>query len=397
MKFAHIADVHLGGWRDPRLREANTQSFIKVVNTCLQEKVDFVIIAGDLFNTALPAMDSLKVCVQKLKELKNANIPVYFVAGSHDFSPSGKTMLDILEEAGLAVNVARGEITNNGKLKLKFVVDEKTRVKLTGLPGKKGQLEQHYYEDLLLEHLEKESGPKIFVFHTSITELKPQELALMESMSVSSLPKGFDYYAGGHVHVVKHERLKNHANIVYPGPVFPNNFSELEKLECGSMVLVENFKPKNVPIKTHPVIKISADVTNKTPEQAKELIKQQIPGDCNNAIVLLRVFGKLNGRPSDVGFAEIIDECYYKRAFVVLKNTSKLEMPEYEEIKVSSQSIEQLEKKLVQEHNSNLIPAEQEKQIAEQLMRVLSAEKGDAERTSDFEKRIIDDADEILK
>jgi len=68
----------------------------------LKKKVDFILIAGDLFNTSLPGIDKLKLAVQKLKQLKDNNIPVYIIAGSHDFSPSGKTMLDVLENAGLA-------------------------------------------------------------------------------------------------------------------------------------------------------------------------------------------------------------------------------------------------------------------------------------------------------
>ena len=79
----------------------------------------------------------LKSATVKLKELKDKGIPVYLIAGSHDFSPSGKTMLDVLEQAGLFVNVAKG-FDVDGKLKLNFTVDSKTGVKITGLLGKKG-------------------------------------------------------------------------------------------------------------------------------------------------------------------------------------------------------------------------------------------------------------------
>lgn len=396
MKFGHIADVHLGGWRDPKLRDANTRSFIKAIDVLISEQVDFLIIAGDLFNTALPAIDCLKVCVQKLKELKERKIPVYFIAGSHDFSPSGKTMLDILEEAGLAKNVARGEVVD-GKLKLKFTVDEKTGVKLTGIPGKKGQLEKHYYDSLMLDNLESEPGPKIFLFHSPLAELKPEELAAMEAMSVSLLPKGFDYYAGGHVHVVQHARLEKHPNIVYPGPIFPNNFSELEKLECGSMVLVENGAPRHVKLDLHPCIKVSVDVSGKNPADVQKIIADSLPNECKDAILLLRVAGKLNGRPSEIDFRTIINDCYAKGAYVVLKNTNKLESPEFEEIKVSQQSIDELEKKLIAEHaGKNHLSSEQEARLISGVMQILSAEKGDAEHSVDFEKRITDDSDHEL-
>src|SRR3989338_6634094 len=143
MKFAHLADCHIGSWREPKLREVNAKAFIKAMDLCIEKNVDFIIISGDLFNTSLPAIDNLKTAVKKLKEIKNKNIPVYIIAGSHDFSPSGKTMLDVLEEAELFINVARGE-EKDGKLRLKFTVDPKTGAKITGLLGKKGTLEKCY-------------------------------------------------------------------------------------------------------------------------------------------------------------------------------------------------------------------------------------------------------------
>ena len=46
-------------------------------------------------------------------------------------------MLDVLENAGLIQNVAKGEIIDD-RLDLKFTIDKKTGAKITGLLGKKG-------------------------------------------------------------------------------------------------------------------------------------------------------------------------------------------------------------------------------------------------------------------
>ncbi|MCX6711184.1 MAG: DNA repair exonuclease, partial [Candidatus Woesearchaeota archaeon] len=144
MKFAHMADCHIGAWREPKLREANLQAFFRAIDICIKEKVDFILISGDLFNTAFPGIDGLKEVVLKLMELKDAGIPAYVVPGSHDFSPSGKTMLDVLENARLFTNVFRGKV-ENGLLKLKFTEDRKTGAKITGILGRRGLLEQSYY------------------------------------------------------------------------------------------------------------------------------------------------------------------------------------------------------------------------------------------------------------
>lgn len=121
---------------DPKLRDASTKAFLKAVDICIEKQVDFVLIAGDLFNTALPGIDALKLVVTKLKELKDNNIPVYAIPGSHDFSPSGKTIIDVLENAGLIINVMKGKIIDE-KLNLEFTIDEKTKAKITGIFGKK--------------------------------------------------------------------------------------------------------------------------------------------------------------------------------------------------------------------------------------------------------------------
>ena len=47
MKFAHLADCHIGGWRDPKLKELGIRSFESAVKVCIEENVGFVLIAGD--------------------------------------------------------------------------------------------------------------------------------------------------------------------------------------------------------------------------------------------------------------------------------------------------------------------------------------------------------------
>src|SRR3989338_3660590 len=139
MKFAHLADCHIGSWRDPKLRDTSTLAFVKAIDKCVKEKVEFILIAGDLFNTSFPRLDNLKAVVSKFRQLKDLDIPVYIVPGSHDYSASGKTILDVLEEAGLFFNVFKGA-AEDGKLKLMFTVDKKTGAKLTGMLGKRNSM-----------------------------------------------------------------------------------------------------------------------------------------------------------------------------------------------------------------------------------------------------------------
>lgn len=398
MKFAHIADCHIGSWREPKLRESSTKAFVKAIEKCKEEEVDFVLIAGDLFNTSLPPVDNLSIVVKKLKELKDSSIEVYIVAGSHDFSPSGKTMLDVLESAGLIINVAKGKVEDN-KLYLNFTVNEKTNVKITGMIGKKGGLEKSYYESLVRQPLENEPGYKIFMFHTALTELKPKELDKMDSAPISFLPKGFDYYAGGHVHVVDKISLDSYKTVVFPGPLFPNSFAEVEKLQNGGFYIVEDEAIRYEPIVVNPVFSIKIDCENKNPEEIEQqILKEMKNKEFLNTIVTIRLSGQLKtGRPSDINFKEIFKKFHDKGAFFVMKNTNKLTSRDFEEVKVEAGGVDEVEERLINENTgkSGVFGAEKEKKLIKEFMSTLSAEKLEGETAADFEKRIKKDIDEI--
>ncbi|MBI2664684.1 DNA repair exonuclease [Candidatus Woesearchaeota archaeon] len=402
MKFAHFADVHLGSWRDPKLSNASTEAFMKAVGICYQQNVDFIIISGDFFNTALPSIDCLKEVAKKLKEIKDKSIPVYAIAGSHDFSPTGKTMLDVLENAGLLVNVMRGSVVDN-KLQLNFTVDEKTGAKITGVIGKKGMLERKYFESLDREKLEAESGFKIFMFHTAVSEFKPKGLEKMDSTPLSEFPKGFDYYAGGHVHE-PYKREYGRGLIANAGPLFPNNFRELEKLGCGGFYIVEKKNILNADfqqIMVHGVFSISVDCSHKSAREVEaEIIEGISDKSFDNAIVTIRLEGALeSGKPSEINFKSIYDMLYAKSAHFVMKNTAALTSSEFEEIKTVAQSVEETEEAVIKEHLGQFKAAlpDDELLLTKSLMNALNTEKAEGETTAIFEGRVKEDASRILR
>jgi hypothetical protein len=395
-----MADVHIGSWRDPKLRDLSTEAFLKATLICVEQHVDFVLIAGDLFNTALPGIDNLKLVVKALRALRSQKIPVYIIPGSHDFSPSGKTMIDVLEEAGLVKNVVKGTVKDE-KLFLKFTVDEKTGCKITGLLGKKGTLEKNYYERLDIEHLEKEPGKKIFMFHSAIKELMPGDFGQMDSMELSLLPKGFEYYAGGHVHIVKEYSDDNHKMIVYPGPVFPANFSEMATLGSGGFYIYDDGEVTREELNLKNTFLIDIDAEHKSPEEIISMIYEKIKAkQFINTIVLLRVFGKLkSGKASDIKFKEISEKIYSQGAYFIMRNTTRLVSEEYEEIKID-ENIEDVEDALIKEHLGQIritgIDAGKEYKMIKELMQALSTEKHEGEKVYEYDDRIKKETDRIV-
>lgn len=401
MRFAHLADCHIGSWRDPKLKDISTIAFQKAIDKCVEENVDFILISGDLFNTSLPRLDNLREAVSAFRKLKEQNIPVYIIPGSHDYSPSGKTMLDVLEQAGLFVNVVKGEEVN-GKIKLKFTIDKKTGAKITGMLGKRYSLEKEYYKNLILENLEQEQGYKIFMFHSGIDELKPEDMQNIITQPLSLLPKGFDYYAGGHVHIVTETKIEGYGTISYPGPLFPNSFSELEKLGIGGFYIVENDKLRWENIQVHNIYKIIKDCNEKNPEQIyDEIINEIKDKEFNDTIILIRLYGSLSsGKPYDINFKEIFSMLYNKSAYFVMKNTNQLTTKEFEEIKIDTKSVEDAESAIIKEHLGQIrlkdMEPKKEEALIKELIKTLSTEKEEGETNADFERRIKEEMSKVM-
>jgi len=394
LKFGHIADCHLGAWRVPVLQELSLKAFEKCIGECIKEKVNFVLIAGDLFDTATPSVDVLKFAAAKLMELKNAGIQCYVIPGSHDFSLSGKTFLDILEVVGLFKNIGGYTENENG---VDLEVYKTNQLLLAGLPGKKAGLEQKLVKKIKKMDLDKNLF-KILTLHTTITESKPKKMEFAESLDANDLPQGFDYYALGHLHK-KAQGKTNGKTYVYPGPVFPTSFDEFEEEKTGSFCIV-NVENNKVDVKIHELnvkdvqnIEINADkkTTGEIMEEALISIK-----DIKNKIVTLKIEGELlRGKPSDVNLQGIFDVAK-KNDCIILKNTTKLTSPEFKtEIESSGKDIKEIEEEIIKKYSENAESKEFLDKIST-IIYALDIEKQDGETNVVFENKIMEDVSKIF-
>ena len=380
MKFAHIADCHIGGWREQELKVLGIKSLKKAAEICIKENVAFLLVCGDLFNTSLPQIDMVGEVANIFNKLREKNIDAYIIPGSHDYSPSGKTMLDVLEKAGLVINVMKFE---NDKLKF---TEDKTGVKITGLYGRRSSLEKIDYSTLIKDHLEKEKGFKIFMFHTTLEEFKPKELEKVQGESYTNMPKNFNYYAGGHVHYLFDTEKEGYGKIVYPGPLFPNNFKELEEIKYGYICIVDdklNFK--RVEIKLKEVESIKINVNSKNAQEVNEIINEELnKRDLKDKIVTLRIFGELgSGKVSDINFNDMGKDV---GAYIILKNINNLKSKVFEKAEVEGSNAEEIEEIILKENKGYL---NNEEKLSKELMNILNEEKHEGEKNLDFEKRMI--------
>lgn len=383
VRFAHLADAHLGGWKQQPLQDLNLESFKRAIDICIKENVEFVLIAGDLFDSAFPPIDVLKETFAEFRKLKEAKIPCFIIAGSHDYSVSGKTFLDVLEKAGFCKNVAEYE-EKDGRIILNPTIHK--NVAIYGYPGRTSGLEVGDLRKVLFN--DSPGMFKIFMLHTTIDKVKGD--LPIDALETEKIPHA-DYYALGHIHIDF-----QYENFVYPGPVFPNNFQELEDLNHGGFYIVntESDNPlKKIDIKIKDVVSIIIEVRNALTATDK-IISEIEKRDIEDKILLLRIKGNLeNGKNSDIKFSQIEDLIKRKGAYFYLRNTHDLKTKEPEiEIEVKdTENIEEETIKIYLEQN----PSEFNDSII-QLMNILSTEKQEGETTESFTNRVLDETKKIL-
>ena len=401
-KFAHLADCHIGANRDPVLEKLELAAFSKAMETCVQENVDFVLIAGDLFHANLPDMHVANEAVKKMKEVKDAGIPIYVIYGSHDYSPNATSIIDILDSTGLIKKVVKGEVVD-GKLRLEVFTDPKTKAKLVGISGRKAGLEKNYFEILDREHLEAEEGFKIFAFHSAVSELKPEILAQMESVPVSLLPKGFNYYASGHVHRRTESGFPGYERVVFPGPLFAGYPRDLEDTAKGEergfyIVYFDDIvqDAKFIEVSVCGFEYFEYDVTDKNSVQARKALLEKLGKiEVQDKIAVVKIKGTLSGgKTSEVSSSEIRDLLKDNGALEVIVNRYGLTSKDYTPVTVKGEDTPAIESRLLRENigavkvSAEELKADKGAELAQELLKILRQEQRVNETKKDYEERV---------
>lgn len=304
--FAHLADVHLGAY-SKELRQLNLQAFLKALDRCLQRKTDFVLIAGDLFHINVPDLAIVERAADKLREVKEAGVPVYVWYGSHDYSPTEKSIIDVLASAGLFTKVAgAGPPGGGGPLRLRFTTDPSTGAKITAIAGKAQGLDRHLFASLDRAALEAEPGFKVFGFHAAVREFLPAYLSHIEAVSVAEFPRGFGYYAGGHIHHYHEERREGFGPFVNPGPTFGSDGRDVQNDEPRGFVIAtvrgDRAEARFEEVEVSPFLRLDLDVEGKTAHEARAALEAQLSAAAlDGRAVVLRVHGEMaSGKRSEL-------------------------------------------------------------------------------------------------
>ncbi|MCX8173100.1 MAG: DNA repair exonuclease [Thermoplasmata archaeon] len=407
VRFVHLADVHLGAFKAQHevLREASAKLLRMVVEFCKKYDVDFILVAGDLFHGNVVKIEIQKECAAILTDADESGIRVYAVYGSHDASPTHSSSVDVLAAAKRITLVEVMAWNENEKINLLPVVD-RSGVSLVGVSGRKREIEIEYLDKLDFETLEKIPRPKIFMLHSTVAELRPEFLKEAEGVSFALLPRNFDYYACGHVHMRSVNFAEDYGLFVYPGPLFASSVKDLEEnterlpgfylVDFDEKITEENLTFVDIyslqALTGHngeipDIVFAQFSFGNTTPGEVEDQLKNWIENrDLRNSVVYLKLEGKLvEGKRSKIPFEEIAGEGVALGALDVLINREGLADAEVDlEHVVHGESIEEIERKVAEVFFQDAEEANE----AIRLIGILGAEKLEGESNEAYHTRI---------
>ncbi len=218
LRFAHLADLHLDtpfrgvGLADPALQaalaDASLQAWDRAVDTCLEERPDFVVIAGDVYDQEAAGIRAQLRFLRGLQRLSAAAVPAFVVHGNHD--PQGGRWPAIRAwPPGVTV------FGHDGVTSVPVLRDGETVALVHGM----SYPVRHVTENLALRFRRRSDVPpavyQVGLLHASVGAQPEHDV--YAPCSLEDLRRtGLDYWALGHVHTRQTLAAEGPA-AVYPG------------------------------------------------------------------------------------------------------------------------------------------------------------------------------------
>jgi DNA repair exonuclease SbcCD nuclease subunit len=218
----HTADIHLDSplqslaLQDEELFNvvgtATRLAFVSLINLCLREKVDALLIAGDLYDGGQTSMSTAIFLAQQLRRLTDAGIEVYIVRGNHD-----------------AASIITRELKLDGRAKIFEATGSVVMAKCqtSQIPvAIHGVSFDNPHETENLVELFGEPVPgaiNIGILHTNLSG-RPGHDPYAPCKEEDLHTTGFDYWALGHIH--KGFQIEGKSRIVIPGNLQGRDINE---------------------------------------------------------------------------------------------------------------------------------------------------------------------------
>ena len=321
MRFIHTADIHLGKTYRNSLGEAERyEDFFRclsgIVADALREKVDFVLICGDLFHTGQILPKTFAKTIETLQPLKEAGIPCIAIEGNHDWihRRNNISWMEALSEMGY-IRLLRPARTEDGDYRFDPFDEE------TGMGGhiEIGGLNIYglgYIGAQAGSHVERicnavNTENNLLLFHVGIWKYSPVEIGNMKIEEAHPLAEKFSYVALGHGHKPYVIETPKGAPYAYnPGAPERVNFGE-EKYDKGYyFVTVEDgtfspeFRPTDPrPMRVESINLDGAEDADKALSRFREQVQEKLAdiSDKRSPLLELKLAGRVGFHPFELG------------------------------------------------------------------------------------------------
>jgi DNA repair protein SbcD/Mre11 len=214
MRFIHAADIHLDsplrgldkyeGAPVDAIRGATRRAFANLVDFAIADHVDFVILAGDIYDGDWPDYNTGLFFLNEVRKLDKAGIPVVLLSGNHDAASRITSHLTLPGNTHVLPTDRPGTVTFDS-----------LRVALHG----QGYADQAETRNLASEYPSPISGYfNVGILHTALDgregHLRYAPCALPELLA-----RGYAYWALGHVHKRENVNEDRQPRVEFPGNI----------------------------------------------------------------------------------------------------------------------------------------------------------------------------------
>ena len=270
MRFLHTADWHVGKLLRGRSRADEHRAVLgEIAQIADDRKVDGVLVAGDLFDTAAPSPESEQIVYDALLRLARGR-EVVAVAGNHDHPRRLQAVRPLLELGRVRVLGAVAAPGQGGVLRLETPSGERARIALLPFVSQRGivraeqlmaeDADQHagvYSERLarIVERLCADADPaevNLLVGHAMVHGgvmgggERSAHTVFAYSLPGTAFPPDLHYAALGHLH--REQRIEGRCPVHYSGSPLQLDFGETEDAKSVKVIEAVPGKPVRVEV-----------------------------------------------------------------------------------------------------------------------------------------------------
>ena len=283
IKFIHTADVHLGkklscnSSKNSKVKDifinATEQAFKNLVELAVEEEIDFILIAGDLYDREARSIKSSRFFLKQCQYLNENEIKIYIISGNHDPAGIENEVFELPDN----VHYFSSEDVET----IKYKKDNKLAARIIG------QSYRQKFENRTMYNYytaPDQSVLNIALLHTALNKDNNRYVPVNKSELLTK--NEIHYWALGHLH--QYQKISQKPSINFSGTLQSHNISEQGSkgailVEVDSNLKIkENFVPLSPIIFKEIVVDLERENELDNITKLQQLINEKLEKQLNN-------------------------------------------------------------------------------------------------------------------